>query len=103
LKSDSLNLLEAYGPVQAFNGIALPLPIKFIPSVKIGQMEGTTNTHSTVFWYTSSFLLRNQCEIKIKNASRYLITFVTIHYHPPTNILSFVGHGDKFSTFSMQL
>ena len=27
LKSGSLNLLEPSGPVQAFNGIALPLPI----------------------------------------------------------------------------
>jgi hypothetical protein len=26
LKSGSLNLLEPYGPVQACNGIALPLP-----------------------------------------------------------------------------
>jgi hypothetical protein len=51
-----------------------------------------------VFWYTSSFLLRKEGKIKITNASKYLITFVTIHYHPPTNILSFVGHGYKFST-----
>jgi hypothetical protein len=27
LKSGSLNLLEPYGPVQACNGIALPLPL----------------------------------------------------------------------------
>jgi hypothetical protein len=37
--------------------------IKFIPSVKIGPMEGISNTH-TVFWYNSSFLLRKECEIK---------------------------------------
>jgi hypothetical protein len=34
LKSGSLNLLEPSGPVQACNGIALPLP--FIYSMKIG-------------------------------------------------------------------
>jgi hypothetical protein len=33
-KSGSLNLLEPYGPVQACNGIALPLPftIRYVPS-----------------------------------------------------------------------
>jgi len=29
LKSGSLNLLEPSGPVQACNGIALPLPLQF--------------------------------------------------------------------------
>jgi hypothetical protein len=33
LKSGSLNLLEPYGPVQACNGIVLPLPL---PSLKLG-------------------------------------------------------------------
>jgi len=28
LESGSLNLLEPYGPVQACNGIALPLPLR---------------------------------------------------------------------------
>jgi hypothetical protein len=30
LKSGSLNLLEPSGPVKAYNGIALPLPLPFI-------------------------------------------------------------------------
>lgn len=57
--------------------------------------NGGNNYHSTVFCYTSSFLLIKECEIKITNPSRYLIRFVTINYHPPTRILSFVGHGYK--------
>jgi hypothetical protein len=30
VKSGSLNLLKPYGPVQAYNGIALPLPLLLI-------------------------------------------------------------------------
>jgi hypothetical protein len=64
-------------------------------------MEGITNT--AVFCYTSSSLLRKECEMKTTNVSRYVITFVAIHYHPPKRILSFVGHGYQLSAFSMQL
>jgi hypothetical protein len=30
-KSGILNLLESYGPLQAYNGIALPLPLHLTP------------------------------------------------------------------------
>jgi hypothetical protein len=37
LKSGNLNLLEPLGPVQACNGIALPLPLLFIYAVYSGR------------------------------------------------------------------
>jgi hypothetical protein len=35
LKSESLNLLEPSGPIQACKGIALPLPLSALKKVKV--------------------------------------------------------------------
>jgi hypothetical protein len=37
LKYETLNLLEHSGPVQACNGIALPLPFLIVRTLKIGR------------------------------------------------------------------
>jgi hypothetical protein len=55
LKSGSLNLLEPYGPIQACNGIALPLPLPY--------------TSMTFFKITSKYF---------NNNSKY---FCTNHLH----------------------
>jgi len=46
LKSGSLNLLEPSGPVQACNGIALPLPLHI---TKIGSMSAVLCSDRQLF------------------------------------------------------
>ena len=46
LKSGSLNLLEPSGPVQACNGIALPLPLPFTPKRPIKCYLFTFTLHA---------------------------------------------------------
>jgi hypothetical protein len=38
LKSGSINLLEPSGPIQAFNGIGLPLPLPSNEGHAVGQL-----------------------------------------------------------------
>ena len=56
LKSGSLNLLEPSGPVQASNGIALPLP-EDVTSHLIVYSDGTSVVHPTTVSFVCSFAL----------------------------------------------
>jgi hypothetical protein len=55
LKSGSLNLLEPLGPVQAYKGITLSLPIKFISDKqakeKYRNIKGKLYKKNAAKWY----------------------------------------------------
>ena len=59
LKPGRLNLLEPSGPVQACNGIALPLPLPLLPKY-IEHMFSSAAVHTAHMWDRSIFSVR--CE-----------------------------------------
>jgi len=91
LKSESLNLLESWGTVQACNGSALPLPWLYLV---------TTDTSDPTPWKLKSSQVHSRCQ---QETARFIVEFIKTHFVLPVmypHTIFLTDHVANFHSFA---